>query len=280
MKNISESRTQVKNKMSEFLSGLLNLNSGNGSFWDLILAIVAAYFGGVLSSLTPCVYPMIPITVSVVGGLGSHQGQTRPSWRGFLLRGSSYVFGMTVTYSFLGVLAGISGRVFGSFTQTSQWNLTLGVILSFSALVMMDVIPFDPVVWWDQVKRKIRGEGAHHSHLSSRTQEEMTLLGAFFLGASSGFIAAPCTTPVLTGILAYITKTQSIGVGFLLMMSFSLGLGTLLLLMGACTGAVQFLPRSGHWMKKIKTLSGIILLIFAEYLIYRAGNLTHFLGGL
>ena len=96
-------------------------------------------------------------------------------------------------------------------------------------------------------------------------------MGAFFLGASSGFIAAPCTTPVLTGILAYIAKTQSIGVGFLLMTSFSLGLGTLLIGISAFTGALQILPKSGEWMKTIKVGSGLILLAFAEYLIYRAG---------
>ena len=103
-------------------------------------------------------------------------------------------------------------------------------------------------------------------------QSEATLIGAFTLGASSGFIAAPCTTPVLTGILAYIAKTQSIGLGFSLMASFSLGLGTLLLVIATFAGAVQILPKSGHWMKAVKVLSGILLLGFAEYLIYTAGQ--------
>ena len=91
------------------------------------------------------------------------------------------------------------------------------------------------------------------------------------LGASSGFIAAPCTTPVLTSILAFIAKTQSVGLGLALMVAFSLGLGTLLMIIAGFTGALQLMPRSGHWMKRIKTLSGIILLGFAEYLIYRGG---------
>jgi thiol:disulfide interchange protein DsbD len=101
----------------------------------------------------------------------------------------------------------------------------------------------------------------------------MTVLSAFVLGASSGFIAAPCTTPVLTSILAYIAKTQSVGLGFGLMLSFSLGLGTLLLVIAAFTGALQVLPKSGQWMKTIKIVSGLILLAFAEYLIFRSGCL-------
>ena len=98
-------------------------------------------------------------------------------------------------------------------------------------------------------------------------------MGAFTLGASSGFIAAPCTTPVLTSILAYIAKTQSISLGLGLMFFFSLGLGTLLLIIAGFAGAITVLPRSGQWMKTIKTLSGLMLLVFAQYLIYRAGTL-------
>ncbi|MGZ3709570.1 MAG: cytochrome c biogenesis protein CcdA [Bdellovibrionota bacterium] len=237
------------------------------SLGNALGAIVLAYFGGILSSLTPCVYPMIPITVSVVGGAGP----ARRSWHQVWLRGGVYVAGMTVVYSFLGVLAGITGKVFGSFTNTSGWYFSLGILMTAASLVMLDVIPFDPLVWWENLKRRFRGKHAparaHHPH------EEMTLLGAFVLGASSGFIAAPCTTPVLTSILAYIAKTQSVGLGLALMFSFSVGLGTLLLVIAAFAGALQVLPRSGAWMKTVKTASGLILLGFAEYLIYRAGHI-------
>jgi thiol:disulfide interchange protein DsbD len=101
----------------------------------------------------------------------------------------------------------------------------------------------------------------------------MTWLGAFTLGASSGLIAAPCTTPALTAILAYIAKTQSVLLGLALMASFSLGLGTLLIIIAAFTGAIQFLPRSGQWMKTVKVLSGILMLAFAEYLFFKSGVL-------
>jgi cytochrome c-type biogenesis protein len=253
--------------ISDFMSNLLSGHSGDMSFIDAIGAIVIAYFGGVLASLTPCVYPMIPITVSVVGGIGPN----RRSWKEVVIRGAAYVGGMTVVYSFLGVLAGISGKIFGSFTNNATWYLGLGIIMTLAALIMLDIIPFDPAVWIDRFKRRFQSKSSASMPLNA-VKKEMTHLSAFFLGASSGLIAAPCTTPVLTSILAYIAKTQSVGLGFALMFSFSLGLGTLLIVIAAFAGAVQVLPRSGQWMKTVKVFSGLILLAFAEYLIYRAGG--------
>lgn len=264
--------------ISAYLSSLLAVQEGSSGVLQGLIAVVIAYFGGILSSLTPCVYPMIPITVSVVGGMPvtreAEVQRTGRAWREILLRGAAYVFGMTIIYSFLGVAAGLTGRVFGTLTNTSGWYLSLGVIISVSALIMLEVIPFDPQAWWSKLQRKLfhSKRKAHPVHPVA-THREMTLAGAFTLGASSGFIAAPCTTPVLTAILAYIAKTQSIGLGLALMISFSLGLGTLLVLIAAFTGALQLLPRSGNWMKLIKIASGIILLGFGEYLIYRAGAL-------
>src|SRR4051812_1493460 len=101
--------------VSNFLNSLLAPASAGGmSFLQVITALLIAYLGGILSSLTPCVYPMIPITVSVVGGMGPD----RRSWKEIWLRGAAYVGGMTVIYSFLGVAAGLTGKVFGTLTNT------------------------------------------------------------------------------------------------------------------------------------------------------------------
>ena len=252
--------------ISGFLTGLLGTNANGMGFSQVLVALGVAYLGGVLSSLTPCVYPMIPITVSVVGG----GAETQRSWKRIWARGSIYVLGMATTYSFLGVLAGLTGKVFGSFTNNSTWYLILGAIITLAALIMLDIIPFDPGVWWENFKRKFSGNKTFKRH---PPPQEMKVLGIFSLGASSGLIAAPCTTPVLTSILAYIAKTQSIGLGMGLMFAFSLGLGTLLLVIAGFAGAVKLLPRSGMWMKKVKLASGLILLAFAEYLIFRAGTM-------
>jgi thiol:disulfide interchange protein DsbD len=97
--------------ITQFLSDLLLIHEGSLSVWQGVVAIIIAYLGGILSSLTPCVYPMIPITISVVGGMGAE----KRSWKEVCLRGTAYVMGMTVIYSFLGVIAGLSGKVFGAF---------------------------------------------------------------------------------------------------------------------------------------------------------------------
>lgn len=253
--------------ISAFLSSLLAQDPTQG-FAPLQWALAAglAYLGGVLSSLTPCIYPMIPITVSVVGGM---PGSSHPTWRGVLERSLAYVLGMTLIYAFLGVLAGLTGKVFGSFTNTPAWYLSLGAIMTAAALWMLDVITFDPAAWLHKLSRKA---GRSKKSTSHHTQTEHTLWGAFGLGASSGFIAAPCTTPVLTAILAFIANTRSIGLGLTLMIAFSLGLGTLLIGVGAFAGALQALPRSGKWLQTIKVGSGLLLLAFAEYLIYLAGT--------
>jgi len=248
------------------LAGRLENLLSSGSITGAVLALLLAYFGGILSSLTPCIYPMIPITVGVVGGL-QHNAEERNT-RAVITRGLAYVFGMSVIYSFLGVLAGISGQVFGTFTNTSTWYFILGGIMTFAALMMMDVLAIDPQAILEQLKRKM----GLSTGSKLNNDKEATIIGAFLLGASSGFIAAPCTTPVLTAILGYIAETKSVIVGLGLMLSFSFGLGTILILIAAFAGSLQKLPRAGHWMNKIKIFSGILILLFAEYLIYKAGK--------
>ncbi|MCM2324074.1 MAG: sulfite exporter TauE/SafE family protein, partial [Oligoflexia bacterium] len=211
------------------LLGLLSVDGGGVTVLQALLAIAVAYLGGVVSSLTPCVYPMIPITVSVIGQSGAR-------WREVALRGAAYVGGMALIYSILGVLAGLTGKVFGSLTNTPGWYVGLGLLMTAAALIMMDVVPFDPLLVWERVRRRLGfGRNKAHRHPSAQERSELSFLEAFSLGAGSGFIAAPCTTPVLASILGYIAKTQSVGLGLALMLAFSLGLGTLLLLIAAFT---------------------------------------------
>ncbi|MFN7684850.1 MAG: cytochrome c biogenesis protein CcdA [Oligoflexia bacterium] len=263
------------------MDSILNWLSGfleDPSLFGMLGAFAIAYLGGVLSSLTPCVYPMIPITVSVIGGTASKggaggAGARSHRWRDVAIRGAVYVSGMAVVYAFLGVLAGLTGRVFGTLTQSSGWYLFLGIVFSLGALVMLGVLPFDPMAWWDRLARKFGGRGPQHPTHAPTEHREITLLGAFSLGASSGFIASPCTTPILTAILAFIAKTQSVGLGLFLMLAFALGIGTLLLLIAFFTGFVQFIPRSGVWMERVKLASGLLLLGVGHYLVFQAGNL-------
>lgn len=241
------------------------LVTGSPSVGQLLAAFGISYLGGVFTSFTPCVYPMIPITVGVVGGMARKKGNLLE----LSLRIGSYVAGLVLVYAVLGVLAGLTGRIFGTFTQTSAWYISIGVMITFASLIMLEVIPFDPSVWWAQIKTRFFKSAPTSAPASS----DLSYLGAFSLGASSGLIAAPCTTPVLTTVLAFIAQTQSVGLGLFLMIAFALGISTLLVLIAYFAGTLQILPRSGNWLKWIKLSSGLILLAFAMYLIYRAGTL-------
>ncbi len=250
--------------LSQGLEGWLSQAADAASLSSILLSIFLAYVGGVLSSLTPCIYPMIPITLSVVGGNTIHG---RHAKKEVFLRGAAYVAGMAVVYSTLGAIAGSTGRIFGSTTNTATWYLVLGAIMSVGALMMLDVIRWDPQATLDRLQRRL---GFHPK--PSTLKEEVSLLGAFTLGLSSGFIAAPCTTPVLTAILTFIAQTKSVTFGWVLMLSFSIGLGTILLALALVAGLVKSMPKAGQWMNSIKLLSGGLLLVFAHYLFFKAGS--------
>jgi cytochrome c-type biogenesis protein len=229
-------------------------------------ALLLAYFGGVLSSFTPCVYPMIPITMGFIGGTAERS--VKAGW----VLSSFYVLGMAVVYTVLGIAASISGKIFGTFTNTPIWYLTLGLIMSVSALWMLGVIKLDPNVI---VARFLHTRAKHKQNTVTGVVErnEGSILGAFVLGASSGFIASPCTTPILTTILSYIANEKSIIFGGLLMFTFALGLGTILVAIGTFTGAMKLLPRSGKWLDGVKLVSGLLILGLSQYFVFKAGSL-------
>ncbi len=206
-------------------------------------AVLAAFVGGLLVSLTPCVYPMVAVTVSVFGARS-----TTRRWEGLGLS-LSFVLGMMAMFVPLGMVAGMTGSVFGAALQ-SPWVLW-GLVLLFAAMAVSMFGAFDLAL---------------PSALSSRlaTVGGMGHKGAFALGLVSGLIAAPCTGPVLTGILAFIARTRSLGFGALSMASFSLGLGVPFFLVGAF--AVK-LPKSGRWMVQVKSALGLLLLVVAAYYV-------------
>lgn len=237
-----------------------------GTVMSALGALVLAYFGGILSSFTPCIYPMIPITVGFIGGTAERS--VKAGW----ILSSFYVLGMAAIYTVLGIVASLSGKIFGTFTNTPGFYLVLGTIMIVSALWMLGVIKLDPNV----LVAKLMHSRAKHSPNSAAgivERNEGSVLGAFILGASSGFIASPCTTPVLTTILSYIAIQQSVVFGGLLMFFFALGLGTILVVIGTFTGAMKILPKSGRWLEHMKLISGLLILALSQYFIFTAGTL-------
>ncbi|MCX6357734.1 MAG: sulfite exporter TauE/SafE family protein [Candidatus Aureabacteria bacterium] len=215
-----------------------------------LLAFLAVYFGGVLVSFTPCVYPVIPITVAYIGGR-AHGSKMR----GFLLS-VIYVLGMSLTYAVLGCVAALTGTLFGRI-QTSPWTyLAVGNVCILLGLSMLDVFML-PVPRAFSRLRAGRGQG---------------VAGAFLVGAVSGLVVGPCTAPVLAVLLAYVAKEAHPLYGVTLLFLFAFGMGTLQILLGTFSGLLSSMPRAGVWMVRIKHLFGWILILIGEYFLVTAGT--------
>lgn len=218
---------------------------------SLLLALAASYLGGVLVSFTPCVYPLIPITVSYIGAQGK---ASRTS--GFFLS-VLYVLGTSIAYTTLGIIAGLTGAFFGS-VQTNPWvNLVMANIFILMGLSMLDVFSLP-------MPRFLSGQLFNPGRKG--------YLGAFLLGIASGLIMSPCSVPVLAVLLSYVATRQNIPFGMALLFVFSFGMGTLLILMGTFTGLLTSLPRSGPWMVRIKKLFGVIFIAIGEYFLVNTGK--------
>jgi cytochrome c-type biogenesis protein len=222
-----------------------------------LTALPLAFLGGVLTSLTPCIYPMIPITASIVGGQAV--GTDRPSKRRAIALTFAYVLGLALVYATLGLLAGMSGTMFGT-VSTSPWlHLAMANLLILAALAMLDVIP-------------VRLPAALTARAAS-VGEGGRVTGAFVMGAASGLVAAPCGAPVMAAVLTWVSLTKSATLGFLYLFVFSLGMCTLLVAVGISVGVLGVLPRAGAWMIWVKRLFALIMLIMAEYYLVRMGGL-------
>lgn len=221
---------------------------------SLILAFLAVYVGGVLTSFTPCVYPVIPITVAYIGAHGSSS-----KGKGFVLS-LVYVLGMAVVYTSLGGFAALTGRLFGQI-QSNPWvylavaNVCIIMGLSMLGLFMI----FIPL------PRFLAGAG--------RGEEKKGVIGSFFVGALSGLIVGPCTAPILAVLLSLVATGQNVVFGMSLMFVFSLGLGTLLIIIGTFAKVLAGIPKSGIWMTRVNRTFGIILLLMGEYFLLKAGSL-------
>jgi thiol:disulfide interchange protein DsbD len=220
---------------------------------SVFLSFLAVYLGGVLISFTPCIYPVIPITVAFIGARGGSKG------RSFFLS-LIYVLGMAVTYTILGAFAALSGKLFGQI-QSNPWTyFVIGNICILMGLSMFDIfaLPVRTPTFVARVQSKKRMEG---------------IAGGFLVGAASGLVMGPCTAPVLAVILSYAATRQNVAYASGLMFVFACGMGTLLILAGTFAGLLAGIPKSGVWMVRISRLFGWILLGAGEYFLINAGIL-------
>lgn len=213
------------------------------------------YIAGVLTSFTPCVYPMIPITVAIVGG--QTVGAPVPKWRPFALT-LTYAAGLAAVYALLGLFAGLSGTIFGSISSNPWLYFAMANVLLLAALAMLDVIPVRLPASLVQ-RAATMGTAGRFS-------------GAFAMGAMSGLVAAPCSAPVMAAVLTWVSTTRSAGLGFLYLFVFSLGMTTLIIVAGVSAGALARLPRAGAWMLWIKRIFALTMIAVAEYYLILMGQ--------
>jgi thiol:disulfide interchange protein DsbD len=211
------------------------------------LAFVLVFLGGVLTSFTPCVYPVIPITIGYIGGAS----RGKP-WRGLRLS-ALFALGIAVVYSSLGLLAAATGTLFGAVSGSPVVSVIVAVIFALMGFSMLGA--FD-----------IALPSALQTSLSGGATQR-GFFGPLLLGMASGLVMAPCVGPLIVALLAWVSKTGSLIYGWALLFVFSLGLGLLFLVIGTFAGALQALPKAGAWMDVVKKGFGWILLAAALYLL-------------
>ncbi|HJW33988.1 MAG TPA: cytochrome c biogenesis protein CcdA [Holophagaceae bacterium] len=211
-------------------------STGNG-WW----AFVIIFFFGMGASLTPCVYPMIPITMAIIGAKGGGK------LKGFTLS-IALVLGMAVTYTILGVVAARSGAAAGALAQQPAFLIPVSVLFAAFALSLFGAFE---IRLPQGLQNKLQGEGPRKGYG-----------GAFIMGLVLGPISAPCVGPVIGTVLLSIAQTGEVALGAAKLFTFALGMGVLFISVGTFSAA---LPKSGDWLDRFKQFMGLVVLGFAAW---------------
>ncbi|MBI4859888.1 MAG: thioredoxin fold domain-containing protein [Candidatus Riflebacteria bacterium] len=208
----------------------------------MVLMLCFVFVSGLGLNLTPCIYPMIPITISFFGGQASGR-----LGRSFVLA-ASFVLGMAITYSTMGVVAALLGAMLGAALQSPVVLVLISVTFVVLALSMFGLFELRPPAF-----------------VADRFGAREGVLGAVLMGLLVGFVAAPCVGPIVAALLTFVAERGSVLLGFLIFFTLSLGLGLPYLVLGTFSGMISALPSSGAWMDSVKRFFGLILLLMALY---------------
>ena len=224
-------------------------------FADITIVTYAVVFaGGLAASFTPCVFPLIPIIVGVIGAR-----EEKSKWKSFVLS-LCYVLGMALTFSMIGVFAAVTGKMFGQIQTSPIAHLIVGNIIIIFALMLLDVIHM-PTFFLSKL-----GAG--------KARRGGSVISIIIMGIASGFVAAPCTVAILGALLAYVATTQNVIAGFSLLFTFAVGMGALILLAGTFTGIIMNLKFLNRWILIIQKIIAFGMILLGEYYIFRAGFLS------
>jgi thiol:disulfide interchange protein DsbD len=211
----------------------------------MIWTLLGVFAGGMALNLTPCVYPLIPITVSYFGG---HSGKGRGKLIG---HGFLYIGGLSITNSVLGVVAALTGGLMGAALQNP---VVLGMVAAILLFFATSLFGF----WQFRLPRSLTQAAA---------QTYFGYFGTIFMGLTLGVVAAPCIGPFVLGLLTWVASMGSPYLGFLIFFTLSLGLGLPLFFLAIFSGQIEKLPRSGEWMIWVEKLMGWVLVGMAAYFI-------------
>lgn len=211
------------------------------------LDFLYAFAGGVLVSFTPCVFPLVPVSAAYIGATGASNRR-----KGFLLS-LVYVSGIAVTYAILGIIASLTGRLFGMVSSHPVTYGIVGTVIIFFGLAMLDIIPISV-----------------HTSIKLPFLLKGNFFSTFFIGMVSGLIIGPCTAPALGAILVYLATKRNIIYGALLLCTFAYGMGLILILAGTFSSFFAGLPKSGKWFIYIKRIAAIVLFTMGAYFLYTA----------
>lgn len=245
---VSKSEPILKPEKKAAAGGFQETIESKGIFVSLVIIFLA----GVGLSFTPCVYPMIPITVAVIGGQAAGEQTTaRKPLTAFSLS-LIYVLGISIVYSSMGVVAASTGALFGTALQ-SPW--VIGFVVTVFVALAMSMFG----VYYLRVP----------SFISDRlgTKSGKGFAGVFVMGLVSGIVASPCIGPALASLLVYIASTGNKFLGFWMLFVFAWGLGVLLIVLGTFSGAIKALPKSGGWMETVERIFGLLLIGAALYYV-------------
>ncbi|MFA5410391.1 MAG: cytochrome c biogenesis protein CcdA [Candidatus Omnitrophota bacterium] len=209
------------------------------------LNYLGAFLGGVGISFTPCVYPLIPVILGYIG----IKAETK-KFQGFTLS-LAYVAGIAVTYSILGLVASLTGKIFGVISAHPLTRIFTGALIIVFGLSMLDIIPLPRFI-------------------KSPVLKEKSYFSIFLLGLASGLIISPCTAPALGAILVYLAAKQNIFYGASLLFTFAFGMGLVLILAGTFSSLLINLPKLGKRMVYIKKSGAFILIAIGVYFIFIA----------
>ncbi len=211
----------------------------------LLLSLLFIFIGGLALNLTPCVYPLIPITIGFFGG------QSEGSTRKLFMMGLFFVIGMALTYSVVGVVTALSGAVFGSLMQNPIVIIVIALIFVVLSLSMFGL--YEIQMPNSLVAKAGGAKGGYY--------------GAFFMGLTMGIVAAPCIGPFVLGLVTFVAAKADPFIGFLMFFVLALGLGLPYLILAVFSGKIKKLPKSGIWMEGVKHVFGFVLLGMAFYFL-------------